>query len=220
MKGSSHKLLQLKRHMKTREAGRWIAVTWQGSQWQEINTALPAPFFFFCCLGNYGTYIVLCRGCCIPAAYCGSLPWALQETSIWLAGCFGEPEEGTWALSMPRDKVMGLTLWVGAKFSPWASASGVILVLWGILPCLQLLIRKVRCHESPLPTLCRCLRYPRGTQRMLDTTLWQLSQTLDSNRNMDTCRYLSKSSWGPDPSPLARQRYRCFSSVFSLSLVC
>lgn len=76
MKGESHKLLKFKRHMKIREAGEWISVTWPGSQWQEINTGLPGPFYF-CSLGNYGIYVMLCRD---TAACYGSLTWALQHS--------------------------------------------------------------------------------------------------------------------------------------------
>jgi len=60
MKAEYHKLFKLKRHMKTREPGGWNAPTSTGSQWQNTNTALHAPFFFWS-LGNDDTYVVLYR---------------------------------------------------------------------------------------------------------------------------------------------------------------
>lgn len=185
MKGDSHKFLKLKRRMTTREAGGWIAVTWPGSQWQEVNTAFPVPFFFFFFFGSLGNTALILHFagtlCCIPAAYCGGLTWALQHSSnkhFALQDALENLKNERGFLPCQGIKWWACPYWVGARFHSLTSASGVILVPWGILPFLQLLIQKERGHEPSLPTLCRCLRYPGGTQRTLDTTLWQLNQTL------------------------------------------
>lgn len=147
MKGESHKWLQLKRHMKIREAGEWISVTWPGSQWQEIKTTPSAPFYF-CSLWNYGIYVMFCRDyCCIPAACCGNLTGDLQHwRNTHLAGRMNVGFFHTKGESDGR-------YWVEARCSSLIPA--LILLPWGIFPCLLLLIQKGRGHGSSLPILCR-----------------------------------------------------------------
>lgn len=80
--GESHRLLQLKRHMKIREAGEWISVTWPGSQWQVIQNNSPCFLLFFA-IWEIMAFMSCSAGtlCCIPSACCGSPTWALQHSS-------------------------------------------------------------------------------------------------------------------------------------------